>query len=335
MAEVGAYRTLRTIARAAGLCLATALALALPGSARAVAPSASFSYTPTIPQTLETVTFTSTSTGDISSYAWDLDNDSFFDDGTSSTVSRSFPIPGIYAIGLQVMGSGGKGEQTQFVTVTNRAPVASFTFFPSNPVAGSVINFVSTARDPDGTIANQVWDLDNDGSFDDGSGGFASTTFAAPGSYPVRLQVTDNNRAIGNITQTVEVASKPLALASPFPVVRLVGKPTRNGVRITRFTVEAPSGARVAIRCRGGGCPRHGQVRRARQGNLTATVARLLRFRRFERRLGAGAAIRIFVTKPGTVGKYTSFRVRKGKAPKRRDLCMLPDARLPSPCPGA
>src|SRR5919108_1796178 len=277
MVEAGAHRTLRTLARAAGLSLvAAALALFFSAAAIAAPPSASFSYTPTIPQTLETVSFTSTSTGDISSYSWDLDNDGNYDDGTASTVSRSFPIAGIYIVKLQVAGPGGGGSAFQYVTVTNRAPVASFTFFPSTPVAGSMINFVSTARDPDGTITNQVWDLDNDGSFDDGTGGFASITFPSAGTYPIRLQVTDNNRATGGVTEVLEVAAKPLALASPFPVVRLVGKPTRTGVRITRFTVEAPSGARVAVRCRGGGCPRHGQVRRAREGgNPNAMVSRV------------------------------------------------------------
>jgi hypothetical protein len=45
--------------------------------------------------------------------------------------------------------------------------------------------------------------------------------------------------------------------------------------------------------------------------------------------------VRIFITKPGAIGKYTSFRIRKGNSPKRRDLCMLPGARLPSRCPGS
>jgi hypothetical protein len=221
------------------------------------------------------------------------------------------------------------------ITVLNRPPTPSLTFFPAAPVAGELVNFVSTSRDADGSITNQLWDLDNDGTFDDGSGGLASTRFQQEGTYVVRLWTVDNNRAEQVAAETVTVAPKPLALLSSFPVVRLVGKATRSGIRINRFTVEAPIGARVEVRCRGGGCPRRGQIRKVRErSNPQAKQTRLLRFRRFERRLRARAALRIFVTKPGAIGKYTSFRIRKGNAPKRRDLCMLPGAKLPSRCPG-
>ena len=44
-----------------------------------------------------------------------------------------------------------------------------------------------------------------------------------------------------------------------------------------------------------------------------------VRIRKLERRLlRAGASIRIFVTKPGTIGKYTSIRIREGKPPGAR-----------------
>jgi PKD repeat protein len=231
-----------------------------------------------------------------------------------------------------VQGPEGYEDHGLYVSVSNRQPIVSLTFFPAAPVAGELVNFVSTSRDPDGTITNQLWDLDNDGGFDDGTGSLASTRFPASGTYAVRLWAVDNNRSEQITTQTVAVSATPLRLLSSFPVVRMVGKATRTGARFTRFTVEAPSGATVEVRCRGRGCPRRRQVRKARAPE--ATAARLLRFRRFERRYRAGAVIRIFVTKPGTIGKYTSFRIRKGKAPKRRDLCMLPGAKLPSPCPG-
>jgi hypothetical protein len=274
----------------------------------------------------------STSTGDITSETWDLDNDGSFDDATGASASRSFASAGIYLVRLRVQGPGGYGDSGAYVSVSNRLPAVSFTYFPSAPTAGEVVNFVSTSRDPDGTIANQAWDLDNDGGFDDGTGALASTRFPNAGTYVVRLWAVDNNRAEQITTQNVVVASAPLALLSSFPVVRMVGKPTRGGVRITRFTVEAPAGSTVEVRCRGGGCPRRGQVRKV--ASTDGKQTRLLRFRRFERRLRARAAVRIFVTKPGTIGKFTSFRIRKHNAPKRRDLCMLPGAKLPSPCPG-
>jgi len=44
--------------------------------------------------------------------------------------------------------------------------------------------------------------------------------------------------------------------------------------------------------------------------------------------------IRIYVTKTGMIGKYTSIRVRRGKPPRRADRCLLPtDKRKPVICP--
>jgi hypothetical protein len=329
---VGSLRRLWRPAWAA-MPLVAVFCIACPGSASAAQPVPSFTFSPSAPLTLDTVTFTSTSTGDITSETWDLDNDGSFDDATGATASRSFASAGIYLVRLRVQGPGGYGDSGAYVSVSNRLPAVSFTFFPSAPVAGEVINFVSTSRDPDGTIANQAWDLDNDGGFDDGIGALASMRFPKAGTYVVRLWAVDNNRAEQITTQDVAVSAAPLTLLSSFPVVRMVGKPTSRGVRITRFTVEAPAGATVEVRCRGRGCPRRSQVRKVTSTNGKQT--RLLRFRRFERRLRARAAVRVFVTKPGTIGKYTSFRIRKDNAPKRRDLCMLPGAKLPSPCPGS
>ena len=55
-----------------------------------------------------------------------------------------------------------------------------------------------------------------------------------------------------------------------------------------------------------------------------------MRFRRFERALRAHAVIEVFVTNPPTVGKYTRITVRKGLAPLRRDLCLVPGAKRPA-----
>jgi PKD repeat protein len=334
MMGVGLHRRTRRPVLGAGIALGVAFALLFPPAAQAAPGAADFTWSPASPLTLETVTFNSTSTGNITSQAWDLDDDRVYDEGTDVTAARSFPTAGTYLVWLRVDGPEGGSFAYRPITVLNRPPTPSLTFFPAAPVAGELVNFVSTSKDADGTIINQLWDLDNDGAFDDGSGGLASTRFEQEGPHVVRLWTVDNNRAEQVATQTVTIAPKPLALLSSFPVVRMVGKATGTGVRISRFTVEAPIGARVEVRCRGGGCPRRGQVRKVHELKKHPRPTRLLRFRRFERRLKARAVVRIFITKPGAIGKYTSFRVRKGKAPKRRDLCMLPEAKLPSPCPG-
>jgi hypothetical protein len=56
--------------------------------------------------------------------------------------------------------------------------------------------------------------------------------------------------------------------------------------------------------------------------------------RRFGHRLlRAGATLRVLVSSPGSVGKYTRFRIRRGRVPARRDRCLPPGGTIPIRCP--
>ena len=102
----------------------------------------------------------------------------------------------------------------------NERPTASFTFSQSSPVAGERVTFTSTSRDEDGSIASQAWDLDNDGSYDDGTATTASRTFDSVRSYTVRLRVVDDGGRSRNTTRTVTVApnNPPTAAFSASPL---------------------------------------------------------------------------------------------------------------------
>src|SRR3954462_10266610 len=100
-----------------------------PAAALAVSPSASFPSSPASPLTLEPVTFTSTSTGDVTGIAWDLDNDGLYDDGTAATATLTFPSSAVYTVRLRAVGSEGSGEQPQRIRVANRPPTASIAYF--------------------------------------------------------------------------------------------------------------------------------------------------------------------------------------------------------------
>jgi hypothetical protein len=63
-------------------------------------------------------------------------------------------------------------------------------------------------------------------------------------------------------------------------------------------------------------------------------MGRQLRFKQLERRMHPGTRITVQVTKPGFVGRVTTFSMRKGAAPKRADLCLPPGAKTPTACPG-
>ncbi|MEV6527971.1 collagenase, partial [Longispora sp. NPDC051575] len=85
-------------------------------------------------------------------------------------------------------------------TPTNQAPTASFTVTTANLTA----TFTDRSTDSDGTIASRSW------NFGDGTTSTATNpakTYAAAGTYTVRLTVTDNKGATGTTTQTVAVAT--------------------------------------------------------------------------------------------------------------------------------
>jgi len=117
-------------------------------------------------------------------------------------------------------------------------------------------------------------------------------------------------------------------LMYPFPVVRITGWFTARWTRFRRVTVRAPVGARIAIRCTGRGCPfRHRRRTVSRRG--------LVRIAGLERRFRPGVRLLVLVTEPGRIGKYTRIFVRRGRAPARRDACVMPGGAAPVACRSA
>jgi hypothetical protein len=114
-------------------------------------------------------------------------------------------------------------------------------------------------------------------------------------------------------------------LLRPFPVVRIRGWLTERGAMVRLLTVRTPRGVRVAVRCRGDGCPRGAWAREAGR-------ARLTRLRPFEGFLRAGVELRIRVTRPGWIGKHTTIQIRRGRPPARTDRCLYPGRSKPARC---
>ncbi len=117
----------------------------------------------------------------------------------------------------------------------------------------------------------------------------------------------------------------PLQVMSPFPVVRIVGRSTRYGAQIRLLSVRAPISATIVVRCRRG-C-RRTSLRRGRG------MRRAVRFKRFELNLRSGTIIEVRVSRSGVIGKFTRFRIRRGRRPARSDLCLHPGERAGRACP--
>jgi Bacterial Ig-like domain/Immunoglobulin I-set domain len=212
-------------------------------------------------------------------------------------------------------------------------PAAAFTWLPAKPTTGQSVVLVSSSTDADSPLTAFAWDVTGSGTF--AAGGPAITTsFSTPGNHVVRLKVIDGDGLTSVATETIPVSVTPLVLMQPFPVVRIAGSENSSGVKISLLTVQAPVGTRVSVTCGGSHCPSRSENRvvvSSRKNSRAGGV--LLSFGKFERSLQVGVVLEIRVSKPGEIGKYTSFRIRPNKAPARVDACVGPTNPKPIPCP--
>jgi PKD repeat protein len=272
-------------------------------------------------------------------YEWD------FGDGGTATgrdTSHVFADAGRYDVTLRVRDNrGGLSAPRSEQVVVNALPRAAFSMSPTSPLVGDVVTLSSASSDPDGQLASQRWDLDNDGQFDDAGGEVVFATFDRPGAHDVGLRVTDARGATSTAVDklTVRAAGPPVPLGVLQGVrVRITGSLTRRGhTRIKRLYVRAPSRARIVVRC----SDRRGSRTRSRRGRLgckartlrTTSRGRLVRFRRLEGVFRAGTRVTVTVTREGVIGRYTRFSLRRGRPPARIERCLEPGARGPRRCP--
>ena len=101
----------------------------------------------------------------------------------------------------------------------------------------------------------------------------------------------------------------------------------RRGTVLTRLRVRgAPAGAKLVVRCDGGGCPRA-----RRRVTLVDGGARLTG--RFAgRRLRPGTVVELRITAPGRIGRVERLVVRRRKDPRRTVLCLPPGGAKPQRC---
>ena len=149
----------------------------------AAAPVANFSATPTSGTAPLAVSFTDTSTGNITNRTWTFGDGS---NGSGQTALKSYTNPGTYTVSLTVTGPGGSDTitKTGLVSVTAAAPVANFSASTTSGSAPMTVNFNDTSG---GNITSRSW------NFGDGSTSTTqnpSHTYDAAGTYTVALTVT-------------------------------------------------------------------------------------------------------------------------------------------------
>lgn len=167
------------------------------------APVADFASNITSGHAPLSVTFTSTSSGNITGYSWN------FGDGTTGTAqnpSHSYGTAGTYTVSLSVTGPSGTNTSTKASyiniwqpTVTSQPPIAGFTVDKTSGTAPLAVNFASTST---GSISAHNW------TFGDGTSSTAqnpSHAYSAAGSYTVALTVTGSGGS-NSMTKTNYIA---------------------------------------------------------------------------------------------------------------------------------
>ncbi len=171
-------------------------------------PVASFTATNVCLNSATTFTDGSTvSSGSITSWAWDFDNNTTTDN-TTQNPSHSYASAGTYTVNLTV---------TTNNTCTNSYSTTVDVF--ANPVANfstniACENFATTFTDlsANGTAAinSWQWDFDNNTTIDNSTQN-PTYTYSADGTYPVTLIVSDANSCNDTTTINVTVAPQPTA----------------------------------------------------------------------------------------------------------------------------
>jgi hypothetical protein len=144
------------------------------------------------------------------------------------------------------------------------------------------------------------------------------TATPAPSATPApapTFVATPAPTPVPNLGAVLGASRKNPRVLKPFPVVRMRGRLTADGARVTLFSVRAPKGVRIAVSCGGPGCPKKPWTRAAAKGRLTRIGA-------FERTLPRGMRITVVISRKGYVGKRSVFLIRRGAPPLRYDGCV-------------
>ena len=158
--------------------------------------------------------FSQDTDGEIVSYEWDLLGDGNFAAPVAvSNASHDYTQTGNYLVRMRVTDNeGGSSIAESLISVTpvvnNEAPVADLQADKTSGTAPLQVNFDgSGSSDPDGSIVKYEWDLDGNGSFETDTGlvDNVPSVFPDPGSYDIKLRVTDNQGSVDTDSISIEV----------------------------------------------------------------------------------------------------------------------------------
>lgn len=239
-ARAGTYTVTLTATNSAGDNTATVTITVLPVIPQ---PVANFEVRTLAADTATPVVFEDRSTN-ATEWLWD------FGDGTTSAQQNPthlFSRPGTFQVRLTVTNRAGSNAIVKPVIVRNPAPQAAFAFVPATPQAGAVVTFTDTSTG--GPATSWAW------TFGDGGTSVLRNpthTFVAPGTFTVRLTVSNESGSTSVVRSVVVSPPPPVAGFTFLPAAPVVGAPvtftnTSTGGTGTTFLWEFGDGTTAAV----------------------------------------------------------------------------------------
>ena len=212
------------------------------GNILAPPPVAQFIGAPTSGVAPLTVSFdASASTGTITSFAWDFNNDGTTDLTTATpTASYTYSAAGTYSVKLTVTGPGGSNSltKTNYITVNVAPPVAAFTGTPTSGYAPLTVQFTDQSTN---NPTSWKWEYQKPTSAGTGTWTVFSTaqnpsyTFSTAVIYSIRLTAT-NAAGSNTLTKTKYIT----VTTPPAPVAAFTAAPTSGYVPLAvQFTDQS------------------------------------------------------------------------------------------------
>ena len=163
------------------------------------------------------VNFTDLSTGNPTSWKWDLGNGN---SSASPNPSALYVNPGIYTVTLTVSNSSGTITSSKTATITvYDNPTAGFNASPTSVCVGQAITFTDNSTLSSSPIKTWDW-IFGDGSSQSTTASSIAHPYGFASSFPVTLIITDTNKCTANVTQNVTVTPGPTASFSASPTTQ-------------------------------------------------------------------------------------------------------------------
>jgi len=150
-------------------------------------------------------------------YAWDIDDDGYYDDATGKSVTRSWSSSGTYYISLKVTDNDGRWD-TDDTSVTIEPLDNTPPNRPSKPSGttsgdtGTSYTYSTRATDHDDDIVKFGWDWDGNGAVDEWTGFYSSGvtvsmshSWTTTGTYNVKVKAEDEHGAQSDFSTALTV----------------------------------------------------------------------------------------------------------------------------------